>query len=82
MKSKIEGIPSSTTDLGQSEEHTPNLTLVAETIFTNGLQLGVTDNVLVDCFMAWTETSSCHSVARDNIQTSRLERSTWDLVGY
>lgn len=34
-------IPSSTTDLGQSQHDTPDLTLVAETIFADELQLRV-----------------------------------------
>jgi hypothetical protein len=34
-------LPSSTTNLGEGEEHTPHLTLVAETILANELQLGV-----------------------------------------
>lgn len=34
-------LPSSTTDFGQSELDTPDLTLVAQTVFTDDLQLGV-----------------------------------------
>lgn len=34
-------IPGSTTNLGEGELDTPDLTLVAETIFANELQLGV-----------------------------------------
>lgn len=34
-------IPSGTTNLGEGELDTPDLTLVAETVFTNGLQLSV-----------------------------------------
>lgn len=42
-----QNIPSSTTNLGESEEHTPHLTLVAETVFTNSLQLRVPGDELV-----------------------------------
>lgn len=35
-------IPSSTTDLGQGQQDTPDLTLVAETILANKLQFGIT----------------------------------------
>mgnify|MGYP003304223056 CR=1 FL=1 len=35
-------VPGSTTDLGEGEENSPHLTLVAETILSDGLQLGVT----------------------------------------
>lgn len=35
-------IPGSTTNLGQGELDTPDLTLVAETVLSNELQLGVT----------------------------------------
>lgn len=35
-------LPGSTTDLGQSELDTPDLTLVLQTILANELQLGVT----------------------------------------
>jgi hypothetical protein len=35
-------VPGSTTDLGQGELDTPDLTLVAETVLANELQLGVT----------------------------------------
>jgi len=35
-------IPGSTTNLGQGELDTPHLTLVAETVLANELQLGVT----------------------------------------
>jgi hypothetical protein len=41
-------IPSSTTNLGEGEEHTPNLTLVAKTIFSDSLQLRVPERQLVD----------------------------------
>lgn len=34
-------IPGSTTNLGESELDTPDLTLIAETILANELQLGV-----------------------------------------
>lgn len=34
-------LPGSTTDLGEGEEHTPDLTLVPETILADELQLGV-----------------------------------------
>ena len=34
-------LPSSTTDLGEGELDTPDLTLVAESILSNELQLGV-----------------------------------------
>lgn len=37
-----EELTGSTTNLGQSEQHTPHLALVAETVFANSLQLGVT----------------------------------------
>lgn len=36
-------IPGSTTNLGEGELDTPDLTLVAETILANELQLGVTN---------------------------------------
>jgi len=39
---QIRDLPSGTTDLGEGEHDTPHLTLVAETIFANDLQLGVT----------------------------------------
>jgi hypothetical protein len=35
-------VPGSTADLGQRQLHAPDLTLVAETIFADSLQLGVT----------------------------------------
>lgn len=35
-------IPSSTTNLGESELDTPDLTLVAETVLADSLQFGVT----------------------------------------
>ena len=35
-------LPSSTTDLGEGELHTPHLALVAESVFADDLQLGVT----------------------------------------
>jgi len=34
-------LPSSTTDLGQGELNTPDLTLVAQTVFADDLQFGV-----------------------------------------
>jgi hypothetical protein len=40
------GIPSSTSDFGQSQLHTPHLTLVAQAIFTNNLQLRVSVNIV------------------------------------
>ena len=42
-------IPGSTTNLGQGEHNTPHLTLVAETIFANDLQFGVSDEESVRC---------------------------------
>lgn len=45
-----EKLTSSTTDLGKGELDTPDLTLVAQTIFTDDLELGVTrwgDDVLI-----------------------------------
>jgi hypothetical protein len=36
-----ENLPGSTTNLGEGEENAPHLTLVAETILANELQLGV-----------------------------------------
>ena len=39
-----ENLPGSTTNLGQGEEHTPHLTLVAETVLANELQFGVPEN--------------------------------------
>jgi hypothetical protein len=40
-RQRREILPGSTTNLGEGEEHTPHLTLVAETILANELQLGV-----------------------------------------
>lgn len=37
----MEILPSSTTNLGEGELNTPDLTLVAETVFADNLQLGV-----------------------------------------
>lgn len=42
-------LPSSTTDLGQSQLDAPDLALVAETILANELQLGVPIPSLTDC---------------------------------
>jgi hypothetical protein len=39
---KLEFIPSSTTDLGQSQTDSPDLTLVAQAILADELQLRVT----------------------------------------
>jgi hypothetical protein len=39
-------IPSSTTNLGEGELDTPHLTLVAETVFADNLQFGVTGGLL------------------------------------
>ena len=39
-------VPGRTTDLGEGEHDTPHLTLVAEAIFADSLQLGVTVDVL------------------------------------
>jgi hypothetical protein len=39
-------IPGSTTDLGEGEHDAPHLTLVAETIFADKLQFGVTVRTL------------------------------------
>lgn len=41
----VKDIPGSTTDLGQSQHDTPDLTLVAQSIFADSLQLGVTVGV-------------------------------------
>jgi hypothetical protein len=43
-------IPGSTTDLGEGELDTPDLTLVAETILANELELGVTVLFPKRCF--------------------------------
>ena len=40
-------VPSRTTNLGESEHDTPHLTLVAETIFADNLQLGVAVTFIV-----------------------------------
>lgn len=40
--------PGSTTNLGEGELDTPDLTLVAETIFANELQLGVPEREISD----------------------------------
>lgn len=73
-------VPSSTTDLGEGEENSPHLTLVAETILSDGLQLGVTrDNCQsIDFDMNGARS---RSVARNYIQTSGLEWTSWDLIG-
>ena len=42
----ISGLPGSTTNLGEGELDTPHLTLVAETVLADDLQLGVTVAVL------------------------------------
>ena len=39
-------IPGSTTDLGQGELDTPDLTLVAQTVLADDLQFGVTVDML------------------------------------
>jgi len=40
-------LPGSTTNLGESKLDTPDFTLVAETIFSNELQLGIPETGLV-----------------------------------
>ena len=42
----IDNVPSSTTDLGQGELDTPDLTLVAQTVLADDLQFGVTVDML------------------------------------
>lgn len=66
LADRREFIPGSTSDLGESELDTPDLTLVAESILSNELQLRVSRTGSVTC----RETSS-NTVA--NLQTSRLE---------
>lgn len=72
-------VPSSTTDLGECELNTPHLALVAESVFTDDLQFRVAIAVLDTVDLSG---ASSRSVAIScNVQTSRLEGSTWDLVG-
>jgi hypothetical protein len=73
-------IPSSTTDLGEGEQHAPHLALVAQTILADGLEFGVTESLSVDLSLDLNRARSC-SVARVYIQTSGLEWTSWDLVG-
>ena len=47
-------LPSSTTNLGQSQTDTPDLTLVAEAILANELQLGVT---IIYWSVFWSQTT-------------------------
>lgn len=42
----VDNVPSSTTDLGQGELDTPDLTLVAQTVLADDLQFGVTVDML------------------------------------
>ncbi|KAH9824561.1 40S ribosomal protein S9-B [Teratosphaeria destructans] len=42
----VQCIPGSTTDLGEGELDTPHLTLVAQTVLADNLQLGVTVDML------------------------------------
>lgn len=56
-------IPGSTTDLGEGELDTPDLTLVAETVLANNLQLRVPVLLLIPTF---------HDLNRDELVFSGL----------
>jgi len=59
-------IPSSTTNLGEGQLDTPDLTLVAQTIFANNLQLRVTVELLVFEIQRLEQRQAHASVAEDN----------------
>ncbi|KAB8356546.1 hypothetical protein FH972_024129 [Carpinus fangiana] len=74
-------LPGSTTDLGEGEHDAPHLTLVAETIFADGLQLTVLLWVLVGGTIDLNEGKPCSVALGKTYQTSGLEWTTRDLVG-
>ena len=75
-------LPGGTTDLGEGELHAPHLTLVAQAIFADGLQLGV---AVAEVRMGTTDMSgaSSRSVAFASwyVQTGSLEWAPGNLVG-
>ena len=78
--SKSKGlVPSSTTDLGEGQLDTPDLTLVAETILADELQLGI-PNPTLTCVPDISGARSRSVAMEYHIQTSGLERTTWDAV--
>lgn len=76
-----ENVPSSTTDLGQSQLDPPDLALVAETILADELQLSIPNNLLTN--VPDISGARSRSVAFGDsiyVQTSGLERTTGDAV--
>lgn len=78
----------STTDLGQGKLDTPDLPLVAETIFTDGLQFGIAGNKMPRSVLSpYGDCESHVSQRHENehaqtqwySQTRGLERTTRDL---
>ncbi len=53
--SLMKSLPGSTTDLGQSQLDSPDLTLIAESIFANELQLSISIPALTNCSQTWAE---------------------------
>ena len=74
-----ENLPSGTTDLGQGQLDAPDLTLVAETILADELQLGI-PNPTLTCVPDISGARSRSVAMEYHIQTSGLERTTWDAV--
>ena len=75
-----ENLPSGTTDLGQSQLDAPDLTLVAETILADELQLSIPNPTLTCVPDISGASSRSVAVGCKYVQTSGLERTTGDAV--
>ena len=62
-------IPGSTTNLGQGKLDTPDLTLVAETVLANELQLGVTTKCRMSVFFGSNDLSREQALAHWPVNT-------------
>ena len=68
-------VPSSTTDLGESEHNAPHFTLVTKTIFPYDLEFGVPEAEVNFCSIDMSRASSCFN-GRE-ILTNERPRKLW-----
>jgi hypothetical protein len=73
-------LPGSTTDLGESQLHAPDLALVAETILADELELVVPNQQLTSVPDINGASSRSVAVGCEYVQTSGLERTARDAV--